>query len=121
MIVTGYVSDISPYFNGCRLSVAPLRYGAGLKGKVATSLSYGLPCVASSVAVEGSGLKPGEDILVADKPEAFAMAVERLYRNEILWNTLSDRGLDFMKQHFSFDAGRQKLESLLRNLGVLRR
>ena len=121
VIVTGYVSDISPYFNGCRLSVAPLRYGAGLKGKVATSLSYGLPCVASSVAVEGSGLKPGEDILVADKPEAFAMAVERLYRNEILWNTLSDRGLDFMKQHFSFDAGRQKLESLLRNLGVLRR
>ncbi len=120
VIVTGYVSDISPYFHGCRLSVAPLRYGAGLKGKVATSLSYGLPCVASSVAVEGSGLEPGEDILVADKPEAFAMAVERLYRNEVLWNTLSDRGLDFMKQHFSFDAGRLKIESLLRNLGVLK-
>ena len=120
IIVTGYVSDISPYFHGCRLSVAPLRYGAGLKGKVVTSLSYGLPCVASSIAVEGSGLKPGEDILVADEPEAFAMAVERLYRNEILWNTLSDKGLGFMKEHFSFDAGRQKLESLLRNLGVLR-
>lgn len=120
VIVTGYVPDISPYFHGCRLSVAPLRYGAGLKGKVATSLSYGLPCVASSLAVEGSGLKPGEDILVADKPEAFAMAVERLYRNEVLWNMLSDRGIDFMKQYFSFDAGRQNLESLLRNLGVLR-
>ena len=72
VIVTGYLPDISSYFHDCRLSVAPLRYGAGLKGKVVTSLSYGLPCVASSVAVEGSGLKPGEDILVADKPEEFA-------------------------------------------------
>jgi len=120
VVVTGHIPDISPYFHGCRLSVAPLRYGAGLKGKVATSLSYGLPCVATSLAVEGSGLEPGADILVADTPEAFALAVQRLYRNEDLWNALSDRGLDFMRQHFSFDAGRRNLESLLRDLGVWR-
>ncbi len=120
VIVTGYLSDISSYFNDCRLSVAPLRYGAGLKGKVATSFSYGLPCVASSVAVEGFGLKPGEDILVADKPEEFAAAVIRLYGNEALWNRLSDNGLDFMKQHFSYAAGRKRLERLLRELGVLK-
>jgi glycosyltransferase involved in cell wall biosynthesis len=118
IIVTGYVPDLSPYFHGCRLSVAPLRYGAGLKGKVATSLSYGLPCVATSLAVEGSILETGADILVADMPEAFALAVQRLYRNEDLWNALSERGLTFMKAHFSFDAGRQNLGNLLRNLGV---
>ncbi len=119
--VTGYIAEISFYFNDCRLSVAPLRYGAGLKGKIATSLSYGLPCVASSVAVEGSGLNPGEDILVADKPDEFAAAVIRLYQDELLWKTLSDRGLDHMERHFSFAAGRKRLEDLLRELGCAER
>jgi glycosyltransferase involved in cell wall biosynthesis len=117
VIVTGYLTDISPYFNGCRLSVAPLRYGAGVKGKVATSLSYGLPCVASSLAIEGSGLNPEEHVLCADSPDAFAESVNRLYRDERLWNSLSDRGINFMRQHYSFDAGRQNLVNLLRNLG----
>jgi O-antigen biosynthesis protein len=120
IIVTGYLSDISSYFHDCLLSVAPLRYGAGLKGKVATSLSYGLPCVASSVAVEGSGLEQGKNILVADKPEEIASAITCLYRDEGLWNKLSDRGLDFMTQHFSFAAGQRNLENLLRELGVLK-
>ena len=121
VIVTGYVSDLSTYFHDCRLSVAPLRYGAGLKGKVATSLSYGLPCVASSSAVEGSGLKPGEEIIVANTPDEFAKAVVGLYLNEALWNDLSERGLDFMNLNFSFAAGRQKLEYLLCELGVIRK
>ena len=120
VIVTGYVSDISPYLHGCRLSVAPLRYGAGLKGKIVTSLSYGLPCVASSVAVEGSGLNPGDDILLADKFDEFAEAVIRLYQDEALWKSLSDRGLDYMERHFSFAAGRKRLECLLLELAVLK-
>jgi glycosyltransferase involved in cell wall biosynthesis len=120
VIVTGYLSDITSYFNDCRLSVAPLRYGAGLKGKIVSSLSHALPCVATSAAVEGFGFTQGEDILLADKPEDFAAAVICLYQDEALWNALSDRGLDFMQQHFSFAAGRLKLESLMRELGVLK-
>lgn len=120
VIVTGYLPDISPYFHECRLSVAPIRYGAGLKGKIATSLGYGLPCVASSIAVEGTGLEPEKDILVADTPEAFAAAVLRLYQDETIWNTLSDSGIDFIDRHFSFAAGRQRIESLLRELAVWR-
>jgi glycosyltransferase involved in cell wall biosynthesis len=76
--------------------------------------------VASSVAVEGSGLNPGEDILLADKFDEFAEAVIRLYQDEALWMSLSDRGLDYMERHFSFDAGRKRLECLLRELAVLK-
>ncbi len=118
VVVTGYVPDLSPYFNRCRLSVAPLRYGAGLKGKVATSLGYGVPCVASSIAVEGTGLTDGEDVLVADDPRAFAGAVVRLYRDEALWNRLSANGLDFMERRFSFAAGRRELSRLLQSVGL---
>jgi hypothetical protein len=46
--VLGHVPDVAPYFNHCRLSVAPLRYGAGVKGKINLSMSYGLPVVATS-------------------------------------------------------------------------
>jgi glycosyltransferase involved in cell wall biosynthesis len=120
IVITGYLPDISSYFHDSRLSVAPLRYGAGLKGKIATSLSYGLPCVASSIAVEGSDLEPEKDILVADTPESFAEAVLRLYQDEGLWNALSDNGLDFVDRHFSFAAGRQRIENLLRELQVLK-
>lgn len=116
--VTGYLPDIDSFFHNCRLSVAPLRFGAGLKGKVATSLGYGLPCVATSIAVEGSGLAVDEEILVADGPEMFAAAVIRLYRDEVLWQELSDRGLNYMERHFSYSAGSKNLAALLRKLGL---
>ena len=49
VVVVGYVEDLSHYLDRCRMSVVPLRYGAGMKGKIGTSMSYGVPCVATSV------------------------------------------------------------------------
>lgn len=54
----GYVEDIEPLFKNALLSIAPLRYGAGLKGKVATSLSYGIPVIGTTIAFEGMKKKP---------------------------------------------------------------
>ena len=59
-----YVPDVAPFFTGCRLSIAPLRYGAGVKGKVNLAMSYGLPVVATTPSVEGMHLRPGEDVLI---------------------------------------------------------
>ena len=66
LAVVGWVPDVAPYFEGCRVSIAPLRYGAGVKGKVNLAMSYGLPVVATAPSVEGMFLTPGEDVLVAD-------------------------------------------------------
>ena len=93
VIVHGYVEDIAPYMDGCRVSVAPLRYGAGVKGKVNMAMSYGLPVVATPVAVEGMHVESGEDVLVADDAQAFADAVIRAHEDEALWNRLSANGL----------------------------
>ncbi len=65
-VVTGYVPDVTPYFTGCRVSIAPLRYGAGVKGKINLAMSYGLPVVATTPSVEGMSLAPERDVLVAD-------------------------------------------------------
>ena len=99
-VVTGYVPDVAPFFTGCRVSIAPLRYGAGVKGKVNLAMSYGLPVVATSPSVEGMHLVPGEDVLVADDAEAFAAAIERLYRDEALWSRLSANGVENIRRHF---------------------
>jgi glycosyltransferase involved in cell wall biosynthesis len=112
----GYVKDIEPLFSNCRVSVAPLRYGAGLKGKIATSLSYGVPCVATSIAVEGSGMKNKKEIYVADKPEAFAQAVVELHENEEIWNVISQQGLEYVQKHYSIEAGRKKIGHLLKSI-----
>ena len=120
VIVHGYVEDILPYMDGCRVSIAPLRYGAGVKGKVNMAMSCGLPVVATSAAVEGMHVRVGEDVLVADDPVAFAANVVRLYRDEALWNTLSANGLANVERHFSFAAARAAVERLFVDTGRAR-
>jgi glycosyltransferase involved in cell wall biosynthesis len=88
-----------------------------VKGKVLTSMSYGVPVVASSIAAEGMYLTDGKDVLVADNPDDFCNAVVTLYRNEALWNTISENGINTISQHFSFAAVRAALIELLEEIG----
>jgi glycosyltransferase involved in cell wall biosynthesis len=104
--IHGHVPDLDPAMQGMRVSVAPLRYGAGVKGKVNLSMANGQPVVATSTAVEGMHLRDGFDVLVADRAQLFADAVVRLYQDEALWNQLSRNGLDNVTRHFSMDAAR---------------
>ena len=112
VIVHGHVAEIGPYMDGGRISVAPLRYGAGVKGKVNLSMAHGQPVVATACAVEGMHLRDGEDVLVADDPQAFADAVARLYEDEALWNTLARNGLDSVARNFSLDAARETVRKV---------
>jgi len=111
--ILGYVADVAPFFDSCRLSVAPLRYGAGVKGKVNQSLAYGLPVVATTQAVEGMFLTNGESVLVADEPWEFAHQVLRLYRDRVLWEQLSSNGLMVMEAHFGFASARHAVINLV--------
>lgn len=117
IIVTGHVPDITPLFEQVRLSVAPLRYGAGVKGKLNMSMSLGVPCVATPVAAEGMFLQDGEDVLLAADPVAFAAAVVRLHEDEALWNRLSAQGLENVRRHFSVEAAEGSLTAALAGLG----
>lgn len=106
VLVHGHVADIDPYMRGARIAVAPLRYGAGVKGKVNLSMAHGQPVVATACAVEGMHLRDGVDALVADDPAAFADAIVQLYEDEALWSKIARNGLDNVARHFSLDAAR---------------
>lgn len=98
--VYGFVPDIEHYFQSARVFVAPVRFGAGVKGKIGDSLSYGLPLVTTSVGAEGMGLLDREQAMIADSASDFASAVVELYRDETLWQRLADNGYEHVGRHF---------------------
>ena len=112
IVVTGLQRDARPFFDSVKLSVAPLRFGAGVKGKINQSMAFGVPVVATSVAVDGTELWNREEILVADDPQDFAEAVIELYESEELWSRLSENGIRKTRALYSAEAARRKLKFL---------
>lgn len=93
VVIVGFVENLREALEHVRVSVAPLRYGAGIKGKIGTAMSFGLPTVATPMAVEGMSLIDGVDLLVAQNPEDFATAIQKLYEDDSFWNSISENGV----------------------------
>jgi GT2 family glycosyltransferase/glycosyltransferase involved in cell wall biosynthesis len=110
--VPGFIPDVEPYFLSHRIFVAPLRYGAGMKGKIGHSLSYGLPTISTSIGAEGFGLRDGEDFLRADDAAEFAAAILRVYSDAALWMRLSENALSALRP-FTSEAISEKLQQIL--------
>jgi GT2 family glycosyltransferase len=109
----GWVADLEPVYAGARVAIAPLRFGAGIKGKVAEAIEYGVPVVITSVAAEGLDLTDGADVLIADNADDFAKAIIRLIDDDELWRTLAGAGQQLLEARFSADAARGVLVDLL--------
>lgn len=114
--VLGFVETIDEFFGTIRASLAPLRYGAGAKGKVAASLALGTPCVSTSVGAEGMGLTAGVDVLVSDDPDGFARHILAMLEDENRWNELRQAGVDFARRETSRDVVRAHLADMLGRL-----
>jgi len=118
IVIKGFVADLNDVFDSALISVSPLQYGAGLKGKVVSSLSYGVPVVCTTISAEGSGLEHGNNVMIADKPADMCQYITELHRDPELWRHLSDNGLDFCTHNFSLQAVSVKLAALLGRLNI---
>jgi O-antigen biosynthesis protein len=116
IIPLGFLASLDDLFNTIKLCVAPLRFGAGVKGKVITSLSYGVPCVCTPIAAEGIGLLGRLDSMIAETPEEFAEEVITIYNSISLWESLSQNGLELVKGKFSFDQVQIQFYRMLQNM-----
>ena len=92
----GHVPDLRPVLAGLRLTVAPLRFGAGLKGKVLTSLAAGVPCVLTRCAAEGMDLPEEYAAVIADTAEEFAARILLLHEDPALHERLRQAGLSYV-------------------------
>ncbi|MCW2666085.1 MAG: putative glycosyltransferase, partial [Frankiales bacterium] len=111
--VLGWVPELTSHYDQARVVVAPLRYGAGVKGKVGEALGEGVPLVSTAVGVEGMGLEAGRDVLVADAPAQQAAAVLRLLEDDELWLSTSRAGLQAVERRYGLTATRDALSALM--------
>jgi glycosyltransferase involved in cell wall biosynthesis len=111
--ILGFVPDISEIYQSSDVAIAPMRFGGGLKGKIAEAMSFGLPVVTNSACLIGFGLSPGMNVLVGDDPGAFANAVVSLLRDKVLYQKISENGWQFIKANFSEEVVATKLKELM--------
>ncbi len=116
VIVTGFVEDIKQYYLSSAVAVSPIRFGAGTLNKIIEPMALGVPVVATSVGVEGLQVIPGEDILVADQPSAFAHHVVRVLKDPMLRQKLCERGMAVIRKQYDWDVIVARLEEIYREL-----
>ena len=110
IVPVGYVPSLDSVFERVRLTVAPLRFGAGLKGKVLESLAAGIPCVMTTVAAEGIELPPELLSLVADDPRALAERIARLCGDDAEYQRVVAAG----KAHIAANYSAERIDRLIR-------
>ena len=88
----GHVPDTTPYLDAAAVSVAPLRYGGGMKGKVNEALAHGVPVVTTSIGAQGFDAADGREMFIADEPLTFANAVVRLLGDRPLQEKIGAAG-----------------------------
>ena len=112
--VTGYVTDqaLADYYRRVRVVIAPLLYGAGIKGKVVEAMYYGMPVVTTPVGAQGLGDGDGA-LFVSVDPAAQAAQVQRLLNEDDYWISSSTASMKFVGRHFTYENVWGKLEQSL--------
>lgn len=114
--VLGFVPETRPFFETSAISIAPLRFGGGMKGKIGEAMSYGLPVVTTSSGIEGFGLAPGVHALVGNTPREFADAVISLLRDRVLLDQVRTAGYQFIRGNYSDIAVKRRVRDLFARL-----
>jgi len=110
--VVGWVDDIDALIDRSRILVAPVRFGAGMKGKVARCMARGLPVVTTPIGAEGLHLVSNESALISEDPATFAYQCVRLLTDDAVWRRISDRSQELAARNLKPG----DIEPLLRDL-----
>lgn len=107
--IAGYIENTIPYYENCFASVAPLRFGAGVKGKIGQALEYTLPVLTTEIGAEGMFLENGITALIAENEDykSFANNIIEICTNRTTWETLHNNS---EKAIFPFSIEAQKEE-----------
>jgi GT2 family glycosyltransferase/SAM-dependent methyltransferase len=103
--ILGYLDDdtLVEYYKKCRVCVAPLRYGAGVKGKVLEAMYNQIPLITTTIGAEG--LPDIEDcIIIEDSPELFAEKLVNIYKDDNLLKDLAEKSYHYIMEHFTVDS-----------------
>ncbi len=111
--IHGFVEDLTPMLDTVKLTLAPLRYGAGVKGKVTMSMCNGIPVVGTTVAFEGMSLTHGTEMLRGDSAVDLARHIITAYRDEAVWYRLSDGAVARAQAEYSLESNIPLIERFI--------
>jgi len=101
VIVTGGVESVAPYYRECDIVIAPIRYGSGTRIKILEAMSHRRPVISTTLGVEGIDVRPGEDIMICDTPEAFAASCLELIQNDGRRRSIAQLGRRLIEEKYS--------------------
>ena len=111
--IAGHLPDLAASYAEARISVNPLRFGAGVKGKIVASLAAGLPVVTTPIGNEGIRLRDGVEVLLGDTADAIAAQIASLLDDDERCRALAEAGLVVIAQRFSYQTARTQLIEIL--------
>lgn len=111
--VRGWVADLEPILDTSRVIAAPVRFGAGVKGKITQGLAAGLPIVTTPIGAEGLDGRDGESMLIGNDAEALAERIVRVVEDDDLWRRLSRRGSELVASTCSPELLDKRMRAIL--------
>lgn len=99
-LIRGFAENVNDVMQNARVCLAPLRFGAGLKGKLVDAMQNGTPCVMTSIASEGMFGDMDASGFIDDDPELFAKKAIELYENKNLWKQIQSKGYEVINKRF---------------------
>ena len=118
IIVHGYVENLKNLLDRIRLTVVPLRFGAGMKGKICTSMGGGVPTVCTGVAAEGMNFSGELGNIVHNDVDSFINQIISLYTDQQAWEEASSLGIEHIKQLNGMPASYRELQKILKRLNI---
>lgn len=103
--------DLDKLYSNVRLSIAPLRYGAGIKGKVIDAIYHRTPVVTTKIGAEG--IPECNAIKIANTNESYIEAIMNIYSNEKIWNEITEDCVDLIKNNYSFNYAIKQFNSII--------
>ena len=115
-IVTGFIDDIEKYFDIIKCVVCPFNYTYGQRTRILEVMSYGIPCVVTSKAINGMGFENGNGLFIEDNEILFAKKVIELLTNDNFQIEQSSKAINYIKNHYSIDNTFSKLNKTIYNI-----
>jgi polysaccharide biosynthesis protein PslH len=114
--VTGYVTDLDPYFDQSALVVVPVRAGGGMRVRILEAFARGMPVVTTSLGLEGIEAVNNDDVFVRDTPPSFAAAVIQILEDKEIQTKLAANGRQLAENRYDWQVVLEHLELIYKSI-----
>jgi glycosyltransferase involved in cell wall biosynthesis len=118
---TGFVPELDPYFARSVITIVPVRAGGGMRVRILEAFARAAPVVTTTVGLEGIDACPGQDVLVADRPEEFARSVIDLLQDPELQRRLSSNGRRLVEEKYDWQVVLGELDRVYQGLATAKK